>query len=91
MIIKYMGIIVASHLMKKRKRSWAIKTTSMAPSTSRIRIMKARTCVVTELQEQRMHKGERRVVRSTRRMLIPSTPTAYSMLKVGIHGIRSGN
>ena len=38
-----------------------------------------------------MHKGERRVVRHTSRMLIPSTPTAYWMLNVGIHCTRSTN
>ena len=39
--MKYMGIIVISQAMKNRKTSVAVNTASMAPSTSRTRLMNA--------------------------------------------------
>jgi hypothetical protein len=43
MIMKYMGIMVISHAMKNRKTSRAVNTAIIAPSTSRMRLMKALT------------------------------------------------
>ena len=89
--MKYMGIIVTSHNMKKRNMSKAVKTTIMAPSTRRTSPMKALTLVSITFHDAKTQRGISSVVSNTSRILIPSTPTAYSILNVVIHSDRSTN
>ena len=90
-IIKYIGTMVTSHIMKNRKASSAVKTTNMAPSTNRINIMKAFNRDVIDSHDPSTQSGGSMVVSNTSNKLMPSTPTAYSMPKVGIHSKRSTN
>ena len=71
--------------------SIAVKTTIMAPSTSRTRLMKALTLLSIDVQDASTHRGASSVVSRTSTTLIPSTPTAYWMLNVGIQSARSTN
>ena len=75
--MKYMGIIVISQNMKKKKTSSAMNTAIIAPSTSSTRHMNALTCVSIDRQDERTQSGESPAVSTTISMLMPSTPTAY--------------
>ena len=62
----------------------------MPVSSSSMKIRYSLTFSVTD-QEARMAIGMRNVVSKTKKILMPSTPTMYSMPKPGIHGTRSTN
>ncbi len=69
-----MGIRVASQKTKNRNRSRATNTPIMLISRSSMKTMYSFTLSVMAVQEDRMAMGLRRVVSSTRKRLMPSTP-----------------